>query len=264
MDRHPKPLASGFFLAVLLSFAPHVSAQGSEAADPVALEEARRIFAEGLEHSDRREWHQAVSSFRQVMEIRAAPPVLYNLAVALVEIGEYPEAGDRLAQVLADDTTTDANRGQATTLRAGLETRGGTVSVVFRGDSSGLVFFIDDYPLAPAAAAEPHFLAPGSHAVSVRRGSAVLARREVEATAGRGLAIELAPPEAAPLGPEVVAAPPPAPEPSERPLVKNPWLWTGVGVGTALVITVIVVTATRGGDTRTPFTGNFTPGRITW
>jgi hypothetical protein len=264
MDRHPKALALGLFSALALFGPARVAAQSGDSADPAALEEARQIFAEGLAQVDRHEWHRAVASFRQVMEIRAAPPVLYNLAIALTEIGEYPEAGDLLAQVLASEETTDELRAQAGALQGDLAARAGRVSITFQGDTTGLVFFIDDYPLGPEAAAELHFVTPGTHVLSVRRGGDVLARREVEASLGRDLAVELAPPEVAPATPAVVEPPPPLEAPTRRPLARNPWLWTGVGVGVAVIVTVIAVSVTRDGNTQAPFTGNLSPGRITW
>ncbi len=273
MARHPKPLVASAFLvlgAILGFLAPPPAAAQGAGDDPETLAEARRIFGEGLAHSDRHEWHEAVAAFRQVVELRSAPPVLYNLAVALVEIREYPEAQDLLGRVLADQTTTPPIRESSEELLRELEAQAGRVELAYRGDSTGVVFFIDDFALAGAALERAHLVSPGAHGVTARRGGTVLARADVDVVRGETARVELASPDAPVEGAVALGSPEPGRRgrirdggaPRERPLVKNPWLWTGVGVGVvAAVVLGVTLGRNNAGD---PFVGDFVPGRITW
>ncbi|MBC7172482.1 MAG: tetratricopeptide repeat protein [Polyangiaceae bacterium] len=268
MARHPKPLAASAFL-VLVTVAALLAPSGANAqratgADAETLAEARRIFGEGLAHSDRHQWHEAVAAFRQVIELRSAPPVLYNLAIALIEIRQYPEAQDLLTRVLASEETSAEIRTASGALLSDLEEQAGRVELVFHGDPTGVIFFIDDFALGASALQHPHFVAPGAREIVARRGSTVLARAEPAVVRGETVRVELAPPgvpvtnaihaEAEPFGSE---------RETERSLAKNPWLWTGVGVGVAVVVTVVLA-VTLGGGTGEPFEGDFNPGTITW
>lgn len=266
MARHPKPLAGGAFLVLgmigsLLAPPDAVAQAASE--DAEVLAEARRIFSEGLSHSDRHEWHEAVAAFRQVIELRAAPPVLYNLAVALAEIGEYPEAQDLLGRVFADDSTTPPIRAASEDLLRELEARGGKIDVDYRGAREGVVFFVDGFALAGEALDRAHLASPGAHTVSVRRGATVLARAEVSVEQGETKRVELVSPDAAPRR-HTAGLEEPSAAPQERSLAKNPWLWTGVGLGVGAAVAIVLAVTLGGGDTADPFEGDFTPGRITW
>ncbi len=267
MARHPKPLVARAFLRLAVTFcllAPTVVAAQDE--DPETLAEARRIFGEGLAHSDRHEWHEAVAAFRQVIELRAAPPVLYNLAVALVEIREYPEAQDLLDRVFADETTSPEIRASSEELRGELEAHAGKIELAYRGDPAGVIFFIDGFALGGAALDHPHFAAPGRRSVEARRGAAVLARADVDVVRGETVRAELVSPDAEAAAEAAIAdEPTPAEQPSERRGVRNPWLWAGVGAGVAaIVIVAVAVSATRDPDSGPPFDGDFVPGRLTW
>src|SRR5690606_13211798 len=143
MDRLPNLFAVVVLAALAWLTPAAVTAQAGAEADQASLDEARRIFGEGLAHSDRREWHEAVASFRQVLELRTAPPVLYNLAIALFETGDYPEAQERLEAVLASEDADATLRASATELLGKLEARAAKLEVRFEGDAAGTLVLVD-------------------------------------------------------------------------------------------------------------------------
>ena len=61
------------------------------AVDPTT-EEARRLFAEGIEFVEQERWAEAEERFRRVLVLRGSQVVAYNLASALEHLGRFVEA----------------------------------------------------------------------------------------------------------------------------------------------------------------------------
>jgi DNA-binding GntR family transcriptional regulator len=88
---HPEPrkLLQVGLLCLGLLFMPGVGTQAAraqQAAQPTEaeIEAARALFAEGLALSDASEWEAAAAIFHEVLAVVSSPPVLFNLAHALV------------------------------------------------------------------------------------------------------------------------------------------------------------------------------------
>lgn len=233
-----------------------VRAQADEpSADEVA--EARRIFGEGLAHADRAEWRDAVTCFRQVMEIRESPPVRYNLGAALVHLGEYPEAEPLLQQVVDDSTADPAIVRRARESLAEMEELGGRVILRVTDLRESTLVYLDGSVLSRARLGIELPLSAGEHDLSIREGSTEVARRRIRVAAGdrADVVISLAMTHAAideadarhvdehdartehtRIGSTL------SPEERRRQRRRNPWLWTGVAFGAALIGGVVFAT----------------------
>lgn len=262
-------------MAALLVVALHgtAAAQARPAsAEPSAadLAEARRTFQVGLAHADRGEWQDAAVSFRQVLEVREAPPVFYNLGAALVALDQFPEAEQHLRRVVDDPSADPALVERARAALATIAARGGRVTFVVSSDAPTTVVYVDGTVLSHQQLAGEVPLVAGAHELVVRERGVETARRPFTVVAGQSLRVESNPaPVPAPAEVAVAASetPPstvvaaqaeptrgPSPERRRR-LLRNPWLWTGVGAG---VVLIVVVSAVAGG-TSDPVQGNFDP-----
>src|SRR5512139_1887841 len=124
-----------FLFASILVVAVASSAGAQSPTGPTAaeLEQARAQFGEAVGLAEEGRWEEAVSLFRQVLVVRRAPPVVYNLAHALFELGEFAESDALLAEVVADPATPASLRTSAEQLRAQMERTGGRVTVTVSG-----------------------------------------------------------------------------------------------------------------------------------
>lgn len=254
------------------------SAQSGDVAPPTEEEvaEARRIFAVGIRHADRGEWEDAVVCFRQVIEVRQAPPVLFNLGAALVALGQYSEAEPLLRRVVDDPTAEATLVERARESITTMETRGGRLTVSIVGSTPSTVVTIDGLVLPPEQRANEFAVASGTHEIVVRDAVDEISRRSITVAAGEHAAITLAA-SIDETGLEdadtqhVASTSHRASQTQvgttsdrasrRRRLVRNPWLWTGVGAGIVVLGAVIFVT-TYDPPVNAPIDGNTTPPLI--
>ena len=161
------------------------SAQGSrqteaeQAPSDADLARARSLFLQGVEHSDAGRWSVAAARFEEALAIRAAPAIEYNLASALIELGEYQRADRLLRQVLEHPESSEELRLSATNARGDVRARAAELRIRGFGDAA---IRVDGVIVPPEEAVRPYFLTPGSHRVELVRGEAVVSHREVEVT----------------------------------------------------------------------------------
>jgi hypothetical protein len=173
------------------------------------LAEARRLFAEGLQLGEQGRWEDAAGRFRQVMQIRAAPAVAYNLAVALEQLDQFVEADD-LARSAAADPQAPANvRSDAQNLMRRLRTRIGRITVRVTGDTTGIEVHLDGVAL-PEGHVEDRRVNPGTRTVALLRGGRTLTTRDVRVSGGGRETVTLE-------APAVTAEPVPDPDPQPDP-----------------------------------------------
>lgn len=266
-------------LAIVLHVAAASSAQAQQAQPtPEEVAEARRIFAEGVVHVERHEWQEAVVCFRQVLEVRVAPPVLYNLGAALVELREYPEAEPYLRRVVEDPNADPSLVERSRHLLEEMALRGGTITLRFVGELGTGVVYLDSEPLPAARLAGPLPVASGAHVISIRDGSrerirqtfAITERQtaEVAVIVDPALASSSRSPTEASVTPRAAAeaaTETTAPGADVSTTSRHPhrkWLYVGIGAGAAIVITVVAVVLVTGRSSGSAFEGNFEPGRL--
>jgi hypothetical protein len=278
MPRHlVRKGARSLLIAALFVVACHARTQAQAAApSPEEVAEARRIFAEGVEHVERREWQEAVVCFRQVLEVRVAPPVLYNLGAALVELREYVEAEPYLRRVVDDPNADPSLVERSRHLLEEMALHGGTITLRFVGELGSGTVYLDNEPLPADRLGGPLPVASGAHTISIRDGSRERIRQrfainerqtaEVAIIADPALASRSGTPTQATVTPRDVAQAVTPGDTSttdgDRPRPNRRWLYVGLGTGAAIVVTVLVVVLVAGNGNSSPFEGNFNPGRL--
>lgn len=239
------------------------------------LRRARAAFAAGVEHADAGRWEQAAERFRAAIAVRAAPPVSYNLAAALTELGKTKEPWALVQAVLADATTSPELLTNARDLAARLGPRRAFVRVVLAGTApSELAVRVGDAALE-GALTEPIEVEPGPIVVEATAAERSVARAEVNATAGATVEARLV---VGPTPAETAAASAteaagddgtaPASEPTAASTAGGEggprWpVFAAIGGGVVLVAVFIGVAAASSG-TADPVGGDFSPGVLTW
>lgn len=263
--------------ALLVLPALVASSAAAQSGDPppteAELAEARRIFAAGIRHADRAEWEDAVVCFRQVLEVRQAPPVLFNLGAALVALGQYPEAEPLLRRV-ADDPTAEATLVERA--RASLQTmeqRGGRLTITIVGSTPTTIVTIDGLVLGADQLGTEIAVSAGAHDVVIRDGIDEITRREVRVAVGEHAAVSLAASRDDTSLSEVDSEHAESAErraslteigttddrsERRRRRLRNPWLWTGVGAG-VVVLGAVIFVSTYDPRVNDPVRGNTTP-----
>lgn len=258
------PHLSAFCLALGVSVWLAAGIARADGPTDAELAEARRTFQVGLGHADRGEWEDAVVSFRQVLEVRDAPPVLYNLGAALVALGQYPEAEGLLRRVVDDPAADPALVERARTAVETMRQHGGRVTFRLESTSAAAVVWIDGVVLPRSSLGVDVPIAAGEHTVVVREGADERHRRTVRVAAGETLEVVLDVPAAVVAESGADGAPGLTSEPAtdraarRRERLRNPWLWGGVAAGAALlgVVTFVGLYEPPPGD---PVRGNFDP-----
>lgn len=268
------PFAIALTILPVAGASAQVEAQVS--AEPTAeeLERARAQFGQGIALAEEGEWEAALSLFREVVAVRRVPPVLYNLAHALFEMGEFAEADELLSDALEDETTPDSLRTRIEELKAEMAATGGQLTVYAQGETEGAVVLLDHRPLEPAHVGQPLTVRPGAHFVSAEREGVVVAqqRTTVELGATEEVRLVIVP------GPALAAAAAERPpghtdeeqvataaieteEPSQRRTVWKPVVGVLLGIG-AVVGVIAITAAVVGGGTESAFDGNIHPGTV--
>lgn len=226
---------------------------------------ARAEFALGIACIEQHETRCAIDHFRTALELHDAPAIRYNLASALFELEQYPEAARHVATVLADEEAPEDIRAHTETLHTQLQERGGTLAITVAGSAEGAEVQVDDDTIPPSQRASV-IVAPGTRVVTLVRDDQELARQEVEVTAGRPSTVELV----APPTPEEVAAQADLETqdvPASEPAFYEEWpFWVIVGSSAALITLIVIaaVVATESAPIEEPVSGNYDPGILRW
>jgi len=226
---------------------------------------ARALFVDGVAQARQGSFHRAADFFRRAHELRPAPPVAYNLASALVQIGRLVEGTEILHWVARHRRTTPEMRAAARLTIRRIAPRLARIRVALSGAPGEVSLTLDERPLGRAVLGVMVPVDPGHHILAAHRGEERVAERELELEEGSEREIELAIPE---LGSQPLARSQPlrigahVPPPSED----LTWLlWTGVGVGVAVVIAVLAgVLATEGQGVAAAIPGTTSPPILEW
>lgn len=211
------------------------------------VERARALFAEGVSHTQAERWSEAVEAFQAALALRDAPPIRYNLAAALTELGRYREAADHVQAVLASEETAANIRSLAAALDDRIGREAGLLAID-AADADAEVL-VDGEPVPSRWRARPLPVSPGTHRVALARGGSTLAETEATVEAGETARVRL----------EVTTTPT-----ASVPLEEDWRFWLGVGAGAALLVTIIAIVAATSGGEGPIVPGNFTPGVLTW
>jgi hypothetical protein len=143
-----------------------VRAQPASQPTEAEIEAARALFAEGLALSDASEWEAAAAIFHEVLAVVSSPPVLFNLAHALVELNQFDEADELIERLMADSETARDLRTRSTALRTRMDRNGGRLTLQPVGLPEGAVVLLDGRPLASARLGQSLRVSQGTHRVT--------------------------------------------------------------------------------------------------
>ncbi len=153
----------------------------AQAAEPseAEIEQARARFAEGIAHADAAEWELAAAAFHEVMSVVVSPPVLFNLAHALVELNQFDEADELIDALLADSETDRDMRRRAAQLRTRMDRHGAGLTITARGLPEGSVVLLDGRPIAAERLGQRLRVSQGTHRVRVTSSGQEIAAEEI-------------------------------------------------------------------------------------
>ena len=160
------------------------------------LAQARGWFAEGIEHSEAGRYEDAVASFRRVLAVKGSPPVRYNLALNLYELGLVREADENVQMLLEDPETTPDIRSSAADLRLHMEETGGRLQVEVSGATPGTYDVqLDGRRMLAGDLGRSLRVRAGDHVVVVMRGDEELGTQVFHVVAGEASVgqVEVAP-----------------------------------------------------------------------
>ncbi|MEQ9319754.1 MAG: PEGA domain-containing protein [Polyangiaceae bacterium] len=147
-------------------------------------DDARRLFAEAVEASDRGDWDEATAKYEASLAHKRAPMTLYSLGVALREAGRPVEAWHRFRAFLAepfDSPRASIYRQAATEALDEMTHAVGRIVVVAEPASARVT--VDGETCA--AESEPCVVMPGPHRVVVSAEGFDAMEREVHVAAGQ-------------------------------------------------------------------------------
>jgi hypothetical protein len=273
MKRHV--VIAGFL--ALIPFCPWARAEAQPAATAIHEDEAARaasaraFFQEGVELADSGRWSEAAQRFQSALALRDSPVIAYNLASALVQLGQLVNASRLLERVSADPLADPELRVSATTSLAHVEPRFGRLHLQVEGVQPGDRIAIDDQVLPETQLGSAFPIDPGTHTVSVQRGELLLQSEPIVVFEGvtRELTLRLVPTTPAPrdaaksmIAADAAAAPSQSvgkPQPAEAQSDTPWWLWAGAGALAVGTITVVAVVVASGSSSQDPVRGDFDP-----
>jgi len=233
---------------MLLLAAGSVAAQDAEG-DP-QTEEARALFAEGVDLADQERFEEAAERFHRAYQLRPAAPIALNLGNALIESGRLVEGTEMLRQVTRDTDASEELRERAEWSIENAELRIGSIVVHLTGPLDDVVVEVAGSPLAPGSYGVPVSADPGPNEVSARRGPEIVASSTVDVQEGgqAELTLEI------PVSSDEVAILPVEAEPvvdegEDGGILGKWWFWTAVGVVVVAAVITAVVISTSGSNT---------------
>ncbi|MBW2465369.1 MAG: hypothetical protein JRH11_27225 [Deltaproteobacteria bacterium] len=239
--------------------------EGPDAAEPdQGTDEAGRLFFEGMAFVEALDWSRAAQRFRAARRLRPTPPVEYNLAAALFELGQLNESEEIAVGVLEDPATDQDLRASVDRLLERIRITGGRLTVRLEGPRGDETVFLDAREIASTRVGTEMTTSVGDHVVEARRGQEAVARADVLVTADVPADVDLDVHGEIATGGLVDS--PGTDDDSSRGLLGDWRFWAAVGgsVAVVAVIVIIAVVAAGPGGHEAPIAGNFQPGVLTW
>lgn len=237
--------------------------------------QARKTFRQATRRADMGQHQKAAELFRQVLAVQDVPPVQYNLAYSLVELGDFAEADELLEKVILDRTTPSELKANAHHLREEMEKAGGWLTVRVKGPKKDVFVLLDGRELPPERIGQALRVSAREHQVSIERDEEELGRESIQI--GRGAServifrvkprvdpninpVDVA--RAAPIDEETLALDEPKIEEDEGP---NWWIWGSV-IGAVVVAGTVtaIILASQPDDPVPVHSGDFQKPILTW
>jgi hypothetical protein len=164
-------------------------ASSALAQDPEKAAAARSLFEAGVRESDAAQWDAAAQKFREALALRDSPVVRFNLAVALIELGQLVEATELLRAVQRDTRTSSDIATRIPELLESAEKRLAHLTILVEG--TGGEILLDERTLRSEDLGAPMALDPGTYTLRVQRGGEQLEARTLALASGDNAAVAL-------------------------------------------------------------------------
>lgn len=234
-----------WLMAVTMSAAAVVPAAPppAHAQSSAQIASAKKWFAEGLALEEKGQFAEALSRFRQAMEVKKTPQIVFHVGLCESKTGELLEARSHYEEAIAL-AKEEKNAQVESATRAELDAlvpRIPTLRIAVQSGSAPERVTIDDRELELSALDRALPLNPGSHRLKAIFAAGTV-NRTLELAEGQSASVDIAPPTATePESPNPVAPPPkpaeaPAPAPSPPAVAPAseasilPWVLVGSGV----------------------------------
>jgi hypothetical protein len=244
--------------AALVSLAGVSPVEARAADDLESTAEARALFEDGLAHADAGRWSEAADRFERARLLRPSPEITYNLTTALVHQGKLVRASELLRQVLAEPQATPPVKEASTARLAELLPRLAHLTIEVPAAAAGTTVVVDQRPFDAARLGVALPMDPTVHSLELRRGQALVERREVTLREGerRTVSLDKGGPGSALVfsDPGLLAKDVAPPAAADRPSGRSrAWIWAAVGA-LAIGVTTTAIIASR--DSPAPPAGN--------
>ncbi|XXY52599.1 PEGA domain-containing protein [Sorangium sp. So ce269] len=174
MHRHIRRIASvAGFLALLSWTTPgrtQPSAAPHEAEAAAMTQQARKLFKEGVDAFAQGRWADARAAFLAALSLNPHYTIRGNLGASELKLGRYRDAAEHLAryvrEIAEDATSTAVERERGAAMYA--EAQGKVGTLVVRTDVDGAQVLVDGALRGQTPLADPLFVEPGTHTISVR------------------------------------------------------------------------------------------------
>ncbi|MFK7986446.1 MAG: hypothetical protein AB8I08_10470 [Sandaracinaceae bacterium] len=229
-------------LACLVANAPRAHAQDE-------VERARAEFRTGVGLAQEENWAEAEAAFQRAYALYPDPVIIFNLAGARAQLGRLVDARASYREFL--ERATDEHeqyRGPAEAELERIDARIGTIEVSVEGLEDGDIVQIDDETVDARGPTEAD---PGDHVITVRRGTAEVARDAVTLEPGGVARAELTV-----VNPERVVM---VEGDSDEGLIIGILVAVGVVLAGGAVLTAFLLSD----QSTEPFMGNVEPGVVT-
>lgn len=148
--------------------------------------QARKLFKEGVDAFAQDRWADARAAFLAALSLNPHYTIRGNLGASELKLGRYRDAAEHLASYvreMAEDTTsTAAERERGAAMYAEARTKVGTL--VVRVDVDGARVFVDGTWRGMTPLADPLFVEPGTHTISLEHEGYETTKMTVQLGAG--------------------------------------------------------------------------------
>ncbi|WP_437279879.1 PEGA domain-containing protein [Sorangium sp. So ce375] len=201
--------------------APFAWGSEARAAEPTAdvVTQQRALFEQGNARYDERRWAEARDAYLAAWKLKRSYDVAANLGDVELVLGDAPSAAEHLAYALREFPAGGKPALRETLTKRFEEARAKVGTLVVRTDVEGARVFVDGTLRGLTPLADPVFVEPGAHVISVEHEGYETQKMTAQLGAGGTIEKELQ------LKRKAAGAPPTAmkvPETGEAPLTKLP------------------------------------------
>ncbi|AUX29217.1 uncharacterized protein SOCE836_013050 [Sorangium cellulosum] len=149
--------------------APSAWVSEARAAEPTAdvIAKQRALFEQGNARYDERRWAEAHDAYLAAWKLKKSYDVAANLGDVELMLGDAPSAAEHLAYALREFPAGGKPALRATLTKRFEEARSQVGTLVVRADVEGARVFVDGTLRGLTPLADPVFVEPGTHTISV-------------------------------------------------------------------------------------------------